>query len=118
MALPANITKEHLIKAIEKIDKEGIPKDGDSQYYDVVYNGKKYPPKVIVSYANIFANGNEINRNAFKGGINTECFVLLQNNGFEIINRTEMSYYTELIKFLAQAKTNDLGTIRNNYLAN
>jgi 5-methylcytosine-specific restriction protein B len=118
MAIPKNITREHLLKAISKIDTEGIPKDGDSQYYDVVYNGKKYPPKVIVSYANIFANGNEINRNSFKGGLDTECFVLLQNNGFEIINKTEMSYYTELIKFLAQAKTNDLGTTRNNYLSN
>jgi len=27
-----------------------------------------------------------------------------------------MSYYKELIKFLEQAKTDDLGTTRNNYL--
>jgi 5-methylcytosine-specific restriction protein B len=27
-----------------------------------------------------------------------------------------MSYYSELIKFLAQARTNDLGTTRNNYI--
>jgi len=116
MALPKNITKPHLIKAIEKIDKEGIPNDADSQYYDVLYNGKKYPPKVIVSFANIFANGTEINRNSFAGGIETECFKLLQKNGFEIIKKNQMSYYNELIKFLNQAKTDDLGTSRNNYL--
>lgn len=87
MALPNNINKEHLIKAIAKIDVEGIPKDADSQYYNVVYNGKNYPPKVIVSYANIFANGEEINRNSFSGGIGTPCFKLLEENGFKILQK-------------------------------
>lgn len=82
MVIPKNIIKDHLIKAIEKIDKEGIPSDGDSQYYDVLYNGKKYPPKVIVSYANIFANGYELNRNSFTGGIEKESFKRIQKNGF------------------------------------
>lgn len=99
--LPNNISKEHLVKAIEKIEIDGIPKDADSQYYDVLYNGKKYPPKVIVSYANIFANGSEINRKSFSGGINTECFKLLQKNGFEIIKKEKMSYFNELKRFIA-----------------
>ena len=37
MAIPKNITKEHLLKAISKIDNEGIPKDGDSKYYEIRY---------------------------------------------------------------------------------
>ena len=52
MAIPVNITKEHLLAAIKKIDDEGIPKDADSRFHDVIYNGNKYPPKLIVSYAN------------------------------------------------------------------
>jgi 5-methylcytosine-specific restriction protein B len=116
MAIPNNIAKEHLLKAIEKIEKEGIPSGADSQYYDVVFNGKKYPPKVIVSYANIFANGVELNRDTFSGGLKTPCFQLLQKNGFEITEKNTMGYYNELIKFLAQAKTDDLGTTRNNYV--
>jgi 5-methylcytosine-specific restriction protein B len=116
MAIPKNITKEHLLKAISKIDTEGSPKDGDSQYYDVLFNGKKYPPKVIVSFANIFANGLELNRNSFSGGLETECFKLLQKYGFEINKKNMTSYYSELIKFLEQAKTDDLGTTRNNYI--
>ena len=42
MSIPQNITKEHLLKAIDRIDKEGIPSEADSRYYDVVYNGKSY----------------------------------------------------------------------------
>jgi 5-methylcytosine-specific restriction protein B len=84
MSLPENITKEHLIQAINKIDIEGIPKDVVSQYYDVIYNGKKYPPKLIISYANIFANGIELDRNTFPGGIGTPCFKLMEREGFTI----------------------------------
>jgi 5-methylcytosine-specific restriction protein B len=89
MGIPKNITKEHLLKAISKIDNDGIPKDGDSQYFDVIYNGKKYPPKLIVSYANIFANGSILNRNLFDGGIDTPCFKLLEENGFQIEEKSK-----------------------------
>lgn len=92
MPIPINITKEHLLKAIEKIDREGVPKNGDSQYYDVIFNEKKYPPKLIVSYANFFANGVELDRNTFSGGLETQCFKLLQENDFLIQNKT-ISYY-------------------------
>jgi 5-methylcytosine-specific restriction protein B len=115
MAIPKNISREHLLKAIEKIDKEGFPKDADSQYYDVKFNDKTYPPKVVVSFANIFANGVELNRNSFAGGSGTECFRLLENNGFQIIEKAKMSFHNDLVKFINQAQTNDLGTSRNNY---
>ncbi len=112
MKLPKNITKDHLLKAIEKIDKDGIPKDGASLYYDVVYNGKHYPPKVIVSYANIFANGKELDRNSFEGGKDTPCFKLLENNDFEIIKR-QVGFYSELKRFLdlADRQTRGQGVI-------
>jgi len=90
--IPKNIKKEDLLKAISKIDKEGIPKDGASQYYDVVYNGKTYPPKIIVSYANIFANGTELDRNSFSGGLDTQCFKLLEENDFVIVKKSEMNF--------------------------
>lgn len=82
-----NIQKTHLIKAIEKIDIEGIPKDGNSQYYDVVFNKRRYPPKLIVSYANFFAHGEVLDRATFGGGKNTPCFKLLEKNGFKIVEK-------------------------------
>ena len=90
MSLPANIFKNHLIQAIAKIDNEGVPNDGASHYYDVVHNGKKYPPKLIVSYANIFANGIELARNTFEGGFGTPCFKLLEKEGFLINKKANM----------------------------
>jgi energy-coupling factor transporter ATP-binding protein EcfA2 len=83
--IPTNITNEHLKQAISKIDEEGIPKNSDSNYYDVLFNERKYPPKVIVSFANLFANGEIIDRRSFPGGSDTPCFKLLERNGFNII---------------------------------
>ncbi len=119
MSIPGNITKEHLSKAILKINKEGIPSDGKSQYYDVVLeNGHRYPPKLVVSYANIFANGTELDRTQFRGGLNTESFRLLEENGFNIETK-EMSeeFHDELKKFLFQAKAENLKTkhFKNKY---
>jgi hypothetical protein len=94
MSIPQNILFEHLIKAIEKIDIEGIPRDAESRYYDVVYNGKNYPPKVIVSFANLFANGEILGRDKFEGGLNTPCFKLLEENGFKIVEKAEVRKYS------------------------
>ena len=84
MSFPKNITKENLLKAIDKIDTEGMPKNSQSVYFDVVFNNKLYPPKVVVSFANIYANGSELDRNSFSGGENTHCFKLLEQFGFII----------------------------------
>ena len=50
--IPDNITKEHLEKAIEEIDKNGIRKGRQSSTYNLVHKGKYYPPKLIISIAN------------------------------------------------------------------
>lgn len=104
MALPQNITRDHLLQAFSKIENEDIPKDADSQYYDVVWNGKRFPPKLVVSYANIFANGEELDRRLFDGGIGSACFTILEINGFEIrpkpVTNDEPNFW-----FVAQGRT-------------
>lgn len=116
MDIPNNITKEHLEKAIIKIDKEGVPQNGDSHYYDAQFNGKLYPPKLIVSYANLFANGEVLDRRTFRGGLDTPCFQLLEKNDFQIIHKNgtpileEEIFYPELSNFLEQSETGNLKT--------
>ena len=87
MSVPQNITKAHLLKALEQIDSLGVPKNAHSSTYDVVWEGKRYPPKLVVSYANKFANGEELPRSEFQGGRNTLAFNLLQNEGFAVVRK-------------------------------
>ena len=106
--LPSNIDAEHIIQAIHKIEKEGIPAQAYSSTYDLLYKGKRFPPKLVLSYANIFANGVELDRNDFEGGLGTSCFKLLESNGFEIVPKNSISEMLKL--FLEQAGTLDLKT--------
>jgi len=85
--VPSNITKEHLLKAIGRIDNEGIEKGAQSSTYDVLYEGKRYPPKLVVSLANEFANGEILDRKSFSGGLNSANFRVLNKAGFETVEK-------------------------------
>jgi 5-methylcytosine-specific restriction protein B len=87
--IPNNISKEHIEKAIAEIDKEGIRKGRKSSIYDLVYNGENYPPKLVISIANRFANGSELDSNDFYGGKGTPAHELLEKEGFEIIQKND-----------------------------
>jgi 5-methylcytosine-specific restriction protein B len=82
--IPENITKEHLLKAIEEIDRGGIRPGRHSSTYDLIYRGKAYPPKLVISIANKFANGEELDHNSFSGGTETPAFNHLKSKGFTV----------------------------------
>jgi 5-methylcytosine-specific restriction protein B len=105
MAFPTNITKDDLLKAIDKIEEEGYDHHAESLYYDVVFNGKTYPPKLVVSYANFFANGEILDRNSFDGGIGTPCFKLLEKNGFNIQEKSSPGKNERNVWFVTQGST-------------
>lgn len=91
--IPQNITRKDLLQAIARIDELGLPDKGHSSTYDVIHEGKTYPPKVVVSLANIFANGKELDRLSFSGGKDTACFKLLEREGFQIVDKDKKSYW-------------------------
>lgn len=109
MAVPDNITREHILKAIQQINEKGIPNHYQSSTYDLIFDGLRYPPKLVFSYANYFANGVRLSHKEFHGRTDTECFNVLRNSGFEIVSK-EMNLAIDLDHFLKQAKTNNLKT--------
>ena len=101
--IPDNITKEHLLIAIREIEETGIRKGRHSSTYNVTYEGKNYPPKLIISIANRFANGEELDGSEFEGGKGTPAFQLLKREGFIIEEKEQFSWvetHQELITFL------------------
>ena len=80
--IPLNITREHIIKALEEIDASTIPQGRKSTKFVLVFNGRRYPPKYVVSLADKFVNGEELNPSEFNGGQESNTF--LQRLGFEI----------------------------------
>jgi 5-methylcytosine-specific restriction endonuclease McrBC GTP-binding regulatory subunit McrB len=113
------ISQKDIIRAIQQIQfNPELRKGRASSTYDLIFEGIAYPPKLVISIANKYATGKELNPNDFEGGVGTPSFKLLQKEGFKIItkeqNITEIkdnNEFVELIeKFINQSKTNDLKT--------
>ena len=94
--IPNNIKQENIIKAIEEIEKVGIPKFRGSKKFFLEYNGKYYPPKYILSLANKYANGKELDSYKFGGGTETNNF--LKNLGFNIVENPAVNTVKKPLK--------------------
>ncbi|WP_205508913.1 AAA family ATPase [Longitalea arenae] len=76
------ISKQHVLQAVDKIEREGIQLEPSTKY-DVIINGNLYPPKEVMRYANLLANGTKDWE--FSGGEPTNKF--LRAFGFDIIDK-------------------------------
>lgn len=61
MPIPENINREHIFQAIIKIEKEGVPPHRHARDYAMLYEERQYPCKLLISWANIYANNEELN---------------------------------------------------------
>lgn len=69
--IPPEINRDHVILALKEIDEKHWDKENDSIKYDLIFNGKRYPPKIVVKYANKYANGELFDVSKFSGGEDT-----------------------------------------------
>ena len=113
------ISRKDIINAIAEINTNPELRNGRaSSTYDLIFDGIDYPPKLVISIANRYATGKELNSNDFEGGMGTPAFKLLQKEGFEInVKKQEMNDmvtednkdFIKLIEaFIEQSKTSDL----------
>jgi 5-methylcytosine-specific restriction protein B len=102
--VPSNINRDHLLKAIKRIDNEGVEKGAHSSTYDVLFEGKRYPSKLVVSWANEFANGQILDRDMFKCGLKSACFKVITKAGLEIVEK-ESNIIKIAEQFIEDAKS-------------
>lgn len=104
--IPLNITEADIHKAVQETDLSSIPPRRFYTKYYLVVDGKKYPPKYILSLANKYANGQELNLDGFT---TQQAVAYFNKLGFQVEKREEVpSYFDELNRFLEQTKTDDL----------
>jgi hypothetical protein len=85
--IPSTISREHILKAINEIDRNAVPQRRLSTKFSLVFDGKLYPPKYVISLAHRFAEGRELDSTTFNGG--KECNSFVRALGFEIRGPTE-----------------------------
>ena len=81
--IPELITKTHVLGAIRRIERDGIPPRRRSRGYCVVADGRHLPPKYVIALAHEAATGEFLSSEVFSGG--TESNEFLGRRGFEVV---------------------------------
>lgn len=82
-AIPSSLTRAHVDAALARIDREGVPPRRESTKFQLVVEGRRYPPKYVISLATSHATGRELRPDEFSGGDETNS--VLQSLGFTIV---------------------------------
>lgn len=80
--IPSNIERDHIERSIKEIDKNGVNKKGESTRWDLAYGDRRYPPKYVVSMANRYANGIDLD---YKDFVSHMARRLLERQGYSIV---------------------------------
>lgn len=81
---PKSITKEHIVQAISLINRENVELQPSTRW-DVIIDGKAYPPKEVMRYAHQEMNGEHIWK--YGGGEATNKW--LKDFGYQIIDKSD-----------------------------
>jgi hypothetical protein len=90
------LSKDHIERALQQIDSEGVPPGRDSRKYSLIANGRKYPPKYVLSLAAFYAYGRKLRSYEFSGGIETNK--LLEKLGFTIEDQSGKQFHSVPVK--------------------
>ena len=87
--LPNNISSDVIVEAVKSFDNGAHHTFGASTLYDLLFEGRRYPPKAIVGLAAASVTGLQYGPVDFTGGLDSKCFKILWDAGFEIIFKTD-----------------------------
>lgn len=109
MAIPTNISKDDILKAIKYIDENDVPDKYKSTKYELVdKSGKKYPPKYIIAVANYLVNHEDISTEGFNA---IEAKNLLE--GLNFVIETKQEKFELIITANEVTSTDDQFTMDN-----
>jgi hypothetical protein len=86
--IPANLNRAHVLAALRELDANPPPPSRESVDYRLEHEGKSYPPKYVISVANRFVNGTDLDPSTFAAG-EAETNPLLRKLGFTIRKLSE-----------------------------
>lgn len=85
MPIPDNINREHIFRAIIRVINEGVPPHRNMINRALEYDGNLYPIKLIISWANVYPNNEELDNDPNVFTTNSGQ-VYLENLGFTVVH--------------------------------
>lgn len=93
--LPDGITREDVLQAIRDIDAGVGHGFAESTVYDVVFEGRRYPPKAVLGLAARRIVRRALGPYDFKGGEGSKCFRILRDLRFYIVPKSVATIYPD-----------------------
>jgi 5-methylcytosine-specific restriction enzyme A len=90
--IPSGISREHILRALRDLDLRKPHLFADSTKYDLLFQGRRYPPKAVLGLAAQSVEGREFGPYDFKGGRGSKCFRILEQAGFEIVRKPGIQF--------------------------
>jgi hypothetical protein len=81
----SSVSREDVQRALNDLDRGVEHPFGPSSTYDLVYEGRRYPPKAVIALAAKTRSGINLVPADFPGGEGTAAFDTLRRLGFEIV---------------------------------
>ena len=86
--IPDGITRTDVLDALRDLDQDEPHEFGPSTGYDLLFEGKRYPPKAVVGLAaRRLRGGRKLIPREFSGGIDSKCFRVLEGVGFVVVSK-------------------------------
>lgn len=90
MDIPENLTREDILSGIQRFEREGAGRFKDSIRYDLLFEGKRFPPKAVLGLSTYRLLGGPLKPSDFTGGEESTCFRILRRLGFQIVAKKEI----------------------------
>ena len=81
--IPAHVTKSDIVKAVRRIERDGVPPPRKARGYCLVTNGRHFPPKYTIALAHDIATGELLGSDRFNGGAESNDF--LRRRGLVVV---------------------------------
>src|SRR5262249_44574700 len=101
--IPESIIRDHILAALREIDASSVPWHRTSAKYDLVFEGKRYPPKYVLSIAAKFAMRKKLSTDKFHSGEETNSF--LKARDFEVVAKPTQGLHETLEYLLSRYST-------------
>lgn len=85
--IPNGITRGDLLEAMARLDGGDRHEFGESRKFDVLYRGRRYPPKAVVGLAARRLVGRDLVPSDFSGGLESKCLRVLEDAGFDVVGK-------------------------------
>ena len=85
------VSRQNVLEAISQINNGAISKFSDSIKFDVLFQGKRYPPKEVAGLALENFTNKEFKPSDFSGGESSSSFRALQRCGFTIVPKKSIT---------------------------